>query len=748
MSAEGIREPLDVESEPLGIGDQVEPARIEVAQRVLVDLDAESDRYSRLSSPAPSTRLCKQMEFGASTVARGAPLNENEGVRAAPRLVAWSLALAAVAVIAVGLVLDGIAAAQHVPGSGSVWLYPLLFAAISAPAAVGALIAAQRPRNPIGWILVVGALSLAAVLAATPYAWVALDAQPGALPGGSWAALVSSLWPAFFAWPLAVAFVFPDGRLPSPRWRPYTIFAAGSIALLVLLLVLAEQLEEPFSDVPNPMPLRLPEGLGFLRLAAWLAMFACLFVGAAAVRSRYRRSRGIERLQMLWLAYAALLIPLGVVCFLVWGLVFGEPGDAVVCFLLGMEAAVAIAVGVAVTRYRLYEIDRLINRTLVYALVTATLGLLYAAVVLLAGVVLGRGSSWVTALAVLVVAGAFGPLRRRTQAAVDWRFDRLRYEGLRRMRAFVDDVREGRREPEEVGAVLAAALRDPSAELLFRLPASEAYADGFTGAILDPPDDERAMTRVTHRGQEIALLRHKPGLLDRPDLLRSVLGAASLAIEIARLRVEVRLQLAEVEESRARVVRAGYEERRRLERDLHDGAQQRLVTLGIVLRRLQRSLPREAQILGPALDSAVDEIGRAIEDLRTIAAGVRPPRLDEGLGAALADLARTAPVPVELEATDERLPVEVEAAAYFVVCEAVTNAVKHASPSHVRVEASVVSGELRLVVVDDGVGGATVASGTGLSGLTDRVEAQGGTLLIYSPPGEGTRIEAEIPCGS
>ncbi|HVD10665.1 MAG TPA: hypothetical protein VNB88_08485, partial [Gaiellaceae bacterium] len=473
-------------------------------------------------------------------------------MRAAPRLVAWSLALAAVAVIAVGLVLDGIAAAQHVPGSGSVWLYPLLFAAISAPAAVGALIAAQRPRNPIGWILVVGALSLAAVLAATPYAWVALDAQPGALPGGSWAALVSSLWPAFFAWPLAVAFVFPDGRLPSPRWRPYTIFAAGSIALLVLLLVLAEQLEEPFSDVPNPMPLRLPEGLGFLRLAAWLAMFACLFVGAAAVRSRYRRSRGIERLQMLWLAYAALLIPLGVVCFLVWGLVFGEPGDAVVCFLLGMEAAVAIAVGVAVTRYRLYEIDRLINRTLVYALVTATLGLLYAAVVLLAGVVLGRGSSWVTALAVLVVAGAFGPLRRRTQAAVDWRFDRLRYEGLRRMRAFVDDVREGRREPEEVGAVLAAALRDPSAELLFRLPASEAYADGVTGAILDPPDDERALTRVAHQGKEIALLRHQPALLDRPDLLRSVLAEASLAIEIARLRVEVRLQLAEVEESRAR----------------------------------------------------------------------------------------------------------------------------------------------------------------------------------------------------
>jgi len=315
-----------------------------------------------------------------------------------------------------------------------------------------------------------------------------------------------------------------------------------------------------------------------------------------------------------------------------------------------------------VTRYRLYDIDRLINRTLVYTAVTLALGLLYAAVSVLAGVAAGRGSTWVTAFAVLFVAGAFGPLRRRAQAGVDWRFDRQRYDGLRRVRAFVEEVREGRAEPEGVGEVLAAAFRDPSAELLFRLPASDAYADSAAGMIVDPPNDGRAVTQVQHRGQEIALLLHSPSLLDRPDLLRSVLAAASLAIEIARLRVEVRLQLTEVEESRARVVQAGYEERRRLERDLHDGAQQRLVTLGIVLRRLQRSLPREAQILGPALDAAVDQIGLAIDDLRTIAAGIRPPRLDEGLAAALADLARAAPVPVDLAATAERLPAQVEAA--------------------------------------------------------------------------------------
>ncbi len=673
----------------------------------------------------------------------GRRLYDNEPVRTALRLAAWGLALLAVALIAGGLVLDRIAAGQDVEEVGNVWLYPWILGAVAAPAAVGALIAARRPRNAIGWVLVAGALSLGVVLAATPYAWVALEAHPGSLPGGSWAALVSSLWPVFFAWPLAIAFVFPDGRLPSWRWRPFALFAAGSMALLVFVLVVAEQLEAPFSDAPNPVPLRLPDTLGLVRPVAWLAVFASLVVGAAAVRIRYRRSAGIERLQLLWLAYAALLIPLGVVVFLA----LGESGDAVVGFLLGMEAAVAIAVGVAVMRYRLYEIDRLLNRTLVYAFLTAALGLVYASVSLLAGVALGRGSTWATALAMLVVAIAFGRLRSRVQAAVDWRFDRPRYEALRRVRAFVEDVREGRSEPEDIGETLAAALRDRSAELLFRLPASDAYADSL-GTVVEPSADDRSVTTVTHRGQEIGLLRHAPSLLERPDLLRSVLAASSLAIEIARLRVGVRLQLAEVEESRARVVRAGYEERRRLERDLHDGAQQRLVTLGIVLRRLQRSLPREARILGPALDSAVEEIGLAIDDLRTIAAGVRPPRLDEGLAAALADLARAAPVRVDVEATGERLPAEVEAAAYFVVCEAVTNAVKHGEPSHVRVEAVVADGALRLVVADDGRGGATLATGTGLSGLTDRVEAQGGTLRIHSPRGAGTRIEAELPCGS
>jgi hypothetical protein len=356
-------------------------------------------------------------------VAGAAPLEDNRGVQIAQRLAACGLAVSALVLTAGALAFDRIAAGRHIPGAGPAWLYPFLVAAISAPAFVGAVIATRRPRNPIGWVLVLGALSIAAVVAGQTYGLVALDANhAGSLPGGTWAALVASQWPFFFAWPLAIAFVFPDGRLPSRRWRPYSLFAVVSMSLLVVLLVLSAHLEKPFSDVTNPFPLRFPDALGFLRLPIWLAVFSSLFVGAAAARSRYARSTGIERLQMLWLAYATLLIPLGVVCFLVLGLVFGQDGDAPLAFLLAMEAAVALAVGIAVTRYRLYEIDRLINRTLVYALVTAALGVVYALVSVLGGVAAGRGSPWVAALAALAVAAAFRPLRRRAQAAVDWRF--------------------------------------------------------------------------------------------------------------------------------------------------------------------------------------------------------------------------------------------------------------------------------------------------------------------------------------
>ena len=211
---------------------------------------------------------------------------------------------------------------------------------------------------------------------------------------------------------------------------------------------------------------------------------------------------------------------------------------------------------------------------------------------------------------------------------------------------------------------------------------------GTTGERLDAlPHDERTRREIQRDDTPTAVSAPRSDAARATGPRRRRPRRRSTLDRDRRLRVEVRSQLAEVQASRARIVEAGYEERRRLERDLHDGAQQRLVSLGVQVRRLQLSLPRDAKILSPALDQVVSEVGAAIADLRQIAAGVRPARLDEGLAAALHDLARTSPVPVDVEASGERVPASVEAAAYFVACEALTNAVKHGVPSRVTVRA-------------------------------------------------------------
>ena len=245
------------------------------------------------------------------------------------------------------------------------------------------------------------------------------------------------------------------------------------------------------------------------------------------------------------------------------------------------------------------------------------------------------------------------------------------------------------------------------------------------------------------------MLLHDPALLERRISLRDVLAAAALSVEIARLRVEVRLQLQEVQASRVRIVEAGYEERRRLERDLHDGAQQRLVSLGLQIRRMQRSLPREASVLAPALDQIVGEVGSAIADLRQIAAGVRPARLDDGLAAALARPRPHGADPGRGRGADR-------AAWPRASRRPPTSSPARRSPtrsstrraSRVELRATRENGALRLSVADDGVGGARARRGSGLAGPRRPRLAHGGTLAIASPRGGGTRIEVAIPCDS
>ena len=305
--------------------------------------------------------------------------------------------------------------------------------------------------------------------------------------------------------------------------------------------------------------------------------------------------------------------------------------------------------------------------------------------------------------------------------------------------------------PHELRDVLARALGDPTLELAFWLPERESYVGpGGEPVTLPDEDRQRCVTRLEHDGKPIAALVHDRALTEDPALVEAASAAAAMALENARLHAEVQAQLASVRESRARIVAAADTERRRIERDLHDGAQQRLLALALELRTVQHRLRDGGDVdLDRVLDSAVVELQDAVRDLRELAHGLHPTILaEQGLEAALTALAARTPLPVSVTVdVAGRLPAPVEAAAYFVACEAVTNVVKHAHASRAGVAVTRTNGRIRVEVADDGIGGADPHA-DGLRGLADRVEALGGRLRIQSPHGKGTRVVGEIPCAS
>jgi signal transduction histidine kinase len=297
---------------------------------------------------------------------------------------------------------------------------------------------------------------------------------------------------------------------------------------------------------------------------------------------------------------------------------------------------------------------------------------------------------------------------------------------------------------------LARTLGDPSLELAFWFPAEQCYVDADGAAVQLPEHDAgRSATVVERDGQPIAALLHDPVLEDNVELVQSVCAAASLALENERLQAELRARLVELQASRARLVGATDAERRRIERDLHDGTQQRLVSIAMSLGLLESKLPAGEGEARPLLHETREALTLALAELRELTHGITPPLLvEQGLAPALDDLCRRATLPVHLRLqVDRRLPDEVESAAYFMVSEALTNAAKHSHGSEVRVLATCAGQTLTVEVSDDGIGGAGTAGGSGVRGLADRVEALGGRFTVSSPPGRGTTLRAEIPCG-
>jgi signal transduction histidine kinase len=298
-------------------------------------------------------------------------------------------------------------------------------------------------------------------------------------------------------------------------------------------------------------------------------------------------------------------------------------------------------------------------------------------------------------------------------------------------------------EPDALRAALADALGDPSLELAYWLPESERFVDAAGRPVTL---DARAWTEVELKGRRIAAIVHAPSLADEPDLVRTAGAAAALALENQRLSAELRARIEELRTSRARLVEAGDAERRRLERNLHDGAQSRLVALAMRLRVARTRAEGQPELAG-MLDESSAELKASLDELRELARGIHPAVLtDRGLGPALETLATRAPVPVEVTAAGaDDLPPPVATAVYFVVSEALTNVAKYARADHAEVTVRRDADRVVVEVADDGAGGADLSAGSGLRGLSDRVAALDGRLELDSPPGGGTRLRAELP---
>ena len=303
--------------------------------------------------------------------------------------------------------------------------------------------------------------------------------------------------------------------------------------------------------------------------------------------------------------------------------------------------------------------------------------------------------------------------------------------------------------PTVLRDALASTLGDPSLTLLYWLPEYHAWADAEGRPAVLPADGDRRATKLVERGGEpVAALIHDASLLDEPELIEAACAVAAIALENARLHADLKARLDELRASRARIVETGDIERRRLERNLHDGAQQRLVALALSLGMAESRVRADPELVEKLLAEAKQELTLGLGELRELARGIHPGVLsDHGLEVALESLAARATVPVELDVgLPNRPPEPVEVAAYFFVSESLANVAKYAHASRATVTIARENGHLLVAVQDDGIGGADDARGSGIRGLADRVETLGGRLQVLSPVGGGTRISAEIPC--
>jgi signal transduction histidine kinase len=676
-------------------------------------------------------------------------------------LLAWALFAIEVAFFALSVMLDTLNGGvrsnlEPSPLEAPVYLaFPI----------VGVVLATRRPRLPFGWMMmIIGFFFLNPLPAYARYASVT---RGGELPGAELAiALVSPMWIVFVGLSAFMLLLFPDGHLPSRRWRWFAWAGGAGLLLLYVATLVGPSVSGDYELPGLENPFRVPgtEWLGVTFLAVPLMVVG----GAVAMIVRLRRvTDPVQRQQLRLLAWGAGVIAVVYVGALV-PTAFGFERNSDPNNVLGIVAAasftlIPITIGIAIMRFRLYDLDIVISKTIVYGAMAAFITAVYVAIAVGVGELLG-GTRDVTLsiVATAVVAVAFQPVRERVQRFAN----RLVYGS----RAAPYDVLShlsgrvtGMFETEDVLPRLARLLLEGTGATRveiwlhvadrLRLTAAWPHADvdasrwiPVGGAELPTIADASAVSPVRDGGELLgALAVHKaPGdPLTPPDraLIDDVARQAALLLRNVRLIEELRA-------SRERIVSAEDDERRRLERDIHDGAQQQIVALTEATRRAGTSVDAEAPApLKDLLDRAVEESTAALAEIRELARGIHPRVLAErGLAAAIRTLAARSPVPVTVEdEMDARLPEAVEATAYFAVSEALANVAKYANATRAVVATSRDDGTLVVAVTDDGVGGADPAKGSGLRGLLDRIDAVGGHLSVESPPGKGTRLTVTLP---
>jgi signal transduction histidine kinase len=635
-------------------------------------------------------------------------------------------------------------------------------------AAIGALIAARHPQNLIGWLMCAAAGTGGVIELCRSYSEYSLvNGHPG-LFAVEWVAWLGSwLWlPWLTLQVVYLPLLFPDGRVPSKRWA-WLIWAATATALVSVISQALHPALLKGVNLRNPTGVSDPSGyLSLLAVVATATLIALGLASMASVFVRLKSSPGDGRQQLKWFA-TAITVLVTLVAAQTIDEVFLEVSSPWLEGLISLSyLMIPVSIGFSVLRYRLYDIDVVINRTLVYGALATFISAVYLVAVVGAGALVGRDGQvhlLVSLLAAGAVALAFQPARERLQRLANRLVYGRRatpYDALAVLSRRIAETAPSELLLNDMARAVCDALGLPSASLWLRageeLRAVAVWPDSGQQSVgLPPPADNGTFTfPVQHEGRLLGAISVTvpPGRSLAPSdqrLLTDVANQAGLVFRNLGLTADLMARVAELRESRRRLVTAQEEERRRLERDLHDGAQQHLFGLKITIRDLRALLLRPDPLAaGAALERLEQQADEALRTVRELARGVSPPLLTaQGLPGALSARARSAPIDVRVSTDGAgRYSADLEGAVYFCCSEALQNAIRHAQASTVRIRLAQEGDELVFAVEDDGRGFdvQSTRSGAGLQSMRDRVDVVGGTLDVLSRPDGGTTILGRV----